>query len=62
MVSKSEFKSSGWRSFSGRQEYEFAFQFCYCEPSVKKNNEGREVVVWSALIVGWWWRGSESLV
>ena len=35
MVSKSEFKSSGLRFFPGRREYEFAFQFWYCELYIK---------------------------
>ena len=35
MISKSELKSSGGRSFGEKEEYEFAFQFWHCEPSVK---------------------------
>ena len=36
VVSKSGLKSSGLRSFPGRGEYEFAFQFIYCEAPLKK--------------------------
>ena len=40
MLSKSDLKSSGLRSFPGRGEYEFAFQFWYCEPSVENKMLG----------------------
>ena len=40
MVSKSELKSSGPRSFPVRGEYEFAFQFIYSEGPLKKPREG----------------------
>ena len=40
MVSKSELKSSGPRSFPVRGEYEFAFQFIYSEVPLKKPREG----------------------
>ena len=39
MVSKSELKSIGPRSFPGRGEYEFTFQFWYYEPSLKNQRE-----------------------
>ena len=48
MVSKSELKSIGPRSFPGRGEYEFTFQFWYYEPSLKNQSGDR---FWSALIV-----------
>ena len=40
MLSKSDLKSSGLRSFPGRGEYEFAFQFWYCEPSEEGGGGG----------------------
>ena len=33
VVSKSKFKSRGSRSFPGKREFEFIYQFKYCEPN-----------------------------
>ena len=55
MARKSEFKSNGPGSFPEREEYEFAFQFWYCQPSVKNKAKGLTFfLVWSAFIFGGW--------
>ena len=41
-ISKSKHQLSGWRSFSGREEYEFAFRFWCSESSVKKQLRERQ--------------------
>ena len=57
MVSESELKSIGPRSFPGREEYEFAFKFQCCKTLLKNQCGERDLMFlfWSALIVGGRW-------
>ena len=68
MVSKSEFKSHSLRSFPRRGEYEFAFQFWYCEPPAKNIcGKDRRPIVISECFNCWWevgrrekWEGNKG--
>ena len=68
MVSKSEFKSHGLRLFPRRGEYEFAFQFWYCEPPAKNicGKDRRPIVILECFNC-WWevgrrekWEGNKG--